>query len=1038
MPQIYNDNIGEVLRSVNGDIQPNTAVTPNAANAYPPGLPANSVQYNNNGVFSGIPFAIYENNTLNLGNVSNIKITGGYDQQFLTTDGTGNIAWSNVNVVLPNAVPFIHFDVTVDGTNQQFINDNLTEYPYVGNVNVAKDGAILEPGTHYAITGNRLIVFPFLHSGSDIDVLARGAGGGGNGGGSGGYSNANVITFLPTYTGNMTFTVANLRISNGNSGQTLQTDGINNLSWVTPYSNSNAISFLPNYNGAMTFDLANFRVRQGSPGQLLINNGNNQFAWIDNYSNTNVEQFLPTYEGNMTFSNITLNVTGGSNGQTLITDGTGNLRWVDIGNGVPGGVNTQIQFNNQGQFGGVQGLNYRDATVSFDQNVRTTFTNTYVQYSNSTVQLGNVSDVYIYGGQGYGAVLAQPTVYANGAIAIVQILQGGRGYTVPPLVTFTGSNTVTAVAYGVLGLAGDIIGLDFVTRGLGYTLGEASANIAGPSTKFLATDTTGSLRWQEINFANNAGRGAQVAGNIGEIQYNLGNVLGAVPTFTFDLANSNLNITGNISLGNVSNVKLDGGVNSYVLQTDGTGNLTWTQQIGGSGNGIPGGANTQIQYNNASGNFAGIVGFTYDNTVDALTIGVGNTTISNISNLHIPGGTRNQAIVTDGNGNLRWGAAATTSWDGVANISVGDLFVGILGITARPGYPYTSDASPINSTSWFNSPIANLWGNVSVVKYDTANTRWLAVFDTNDSSLSTTRRELLATSSDGVEWFANDDLPQSNANADYHTLELRAGNWLALSNTYGIYTSTDLFTWTHTIDRPIQSAAQSANVIIATAIANGANSNSTLSSPDGLTWTTSAAPAAFSFLQYGNSVWVGAGNDGRIYYSTQNTPTTWTQVSGIQSSFSGLAYGNGIFVALGTSSTSWRSTDGINWTDITSYLPFFFTARIRYVNTKFLLTETTSTGAGSDYSIWSSSDGLTWLPEIDAETQLAVNFQQPYLPADSGNGRIIIGGFTSTAVQFTDNRIRVEPTEEAAPIGIYQCLGAVNATQPIYLWTRTN
>ena len=43
----------------------------------------------------------------------------------------------------------------------------------------------------------------------------------------------------------------------------------------------------------------------------------------------------------------------------------------------------------------------------------------------------------------------------------------------------------------------------------------------------------------------------------------------------------NLTTASNVSLGNIANVKIDGGVANYVLKTDGTGNLSWTAQSGG-------------------------------------------------------------------------------------------------------------------------------------------------------------------------------------------------------------------------------------------------------------------------------------------------------------------------------------------------------------------------------------------------------------------------------------------------------------------------
>lgn len=42
-------------------------------------------------------------------------------------------------------------------------------------------------------------------------------------------------------------------------------------------------------------------------------------------------------------------------------------------------------------------------------------------------------------------------------------------------------------------------------------------------------------------------------------------------------------VNGVINLGDVANVKIDGGTDGYVLSTDGTGNLSWIEQTSGSG-----------------------------------------------------------------------------------------------------------------------------------------------------------------------------------------------------------------------------------------------------------------------------------------------------------------------------------------------------------------------------------------------------------------------------------------------------------------------
>ena len=60
----------------------------------------------------------------------------------------------------------------------------------------------------------------------------------------------------------------------------------------------------------------------------------------------------------------------------------------------------------------------------------------------------------------------------------------------------------------------------------------------------------------------------------------------SVGTLTSLAVIGNALFTGaNVSLGNVSNLKIEGGTADYVLKTDGTGNLAWAAQTGGGGGG---------------------------------------------------------------------------------------------------------------------------------------------------------------------------------------------------------------------------------------------------------------------------------------------------------------------------------------------------------------------------------------------------------------------------------------------------------------------
>ncbi len=127
-----------------------------------------------------------------------------------------------------------------------------------------------------------------------------------------------------------------------------------------------------------------------------------------------------------------------------------------------------------------------------------------------------------------------------------------------------------------------------------------------------------------FKFANGANFTTQAAGSNTQVQYNNNNNFAGDANFTFDstqalLTISNISVTGFTTLGDISTVSILGGNNGYFLQTDGAGALTWAPAGNGSGgNGTPGGANTQVQYNK-EGDFGGDASFTYNDTTNTLS-----------------------------------------------------------------------------------------------------------------------------------------------------------------------------------------------------------------------------------------------------------------------------------------------------------------------------------------------------------------------------------------------------------------------------------
>jgi hypothetical protein len=115
---------------------------------------------------------------------------------------------------------------------------------------------------------------------------------------------------------------------------------------------------------------------------------------------------------------------------------------------------------------------------------------------------------------------------------------------------------------------------------------------------------------------------------------------------TGDASITTLSVGATANLGAVANVRITGGTNGYVLSTNGSGNLSWVAQSGGGGNGVPGGTNTQVQFNDAN-SFAGNTGFTFNKTTGIFSspflAGNGNG-LSNIQGANVSGFVANANI----------------------------------------------------------------------------------------------------------------------------------------------------------------------------------------------------------------------------------------------------------------------------------------------------------------------------------------------------------------------------------------------------------
>jgi len=295
--------------------------------------------------------------------------------------------------------------------------------------------------------------------------------------------NANVATLNVTGRSNLN-AVGNVYISGGSANQILKTDGAGNLSWTDP----NGGYYLHTQGSVNTVWTVTHNLnRQYVTVEAIDANGNSYTGRYDyptiNYTNANA---------------LTMTFTSAVAGYAAVTGGGTNINSVSVGNSTPGGVNTQVQFNDAGVLAGSSGLVYN----------KTTGTLTATLYVGSGANLTNIAGGNVSGAVATATTAATVTTNAQPNITSVGTL---ANLSVSGNVSFTGSNV---------------------------SLG-SNANIritGGSSGQVLSTDGSGNLSWVPTGTATTA---ATVTTN-------------AQPNITSVGTLTSLSVTGNISGANLT------------------------------------------------------------------------------------------------------------------------------------------------------------------------------------------------------------------------------------------------------------------------------------------------------------------------------------------------------------------------------------------------------------------------------------------------------------------------------------------------------
>ena len=504
--------------------------------------------------------------------------------------------------------------------------------------------------------------------------------------------------------------ISNLHILGGSSGYVLKTDGTGNLSWGIDTAAA----------GGSNRDV------QFNDGGVL--GGNTNFTFDKTTS-------ILTLTGNIVTSNASLgnlvtanyvDVTANLSAGNVLTD---NLMYA---NGqawdlqLPGGSNTQLQFNDSNSFGASANLTFDKSTniLTLAGNILTNNANlgnlaqanyfsgtltTAVQPNitslgtltgllvNGVSNLGNISNVIITGGSA-GYVL---TTDGYGELSWEATSNSGPGFVSIRKDNFVANGVQTSFALTTVPNGEDAVEVNLnglIQQGYVY-------DIVGSNVVFTSPPVSGA------NIEVTTFGALSITQSDEQVLFINGNSLAGTNNFTFNTTTNTLTATNLVATANVTagNVKSD--------------NLLYA-------NGVPynfatsaGGLNTQVQFND-SNNFAGSANFTFDKTTNTLSVtsiiangsGITFITGSNVNgnvNNAIQSHYANIANSVDGSnvsGNVSW--AITSNWANIANSVAGANVSGQVGNALIAGTVYIN-AQP-NITSLGNLTSLVVSGNTTI------------------------------------------------------------------------------------------------------------------------------------------------------------------------------------------------------------------------------------------------------------------------------------------------------------------------------------
>ena len=642
----------------------------------------------------------------NLGAVSNVNIAGGTAGYVLKTDGTGNLSW----VAQPTASSITVDNFTGNGVQTQF---TLSTTPAnVNQTSVNYNGTTLLRSA-YTLSGAVITFSGAPADGSLLEITSISAMIGT--GGTSTYSNSNVASYLPTYSGNLTFAnaavtgdiipTANVQYSLGNATNMWKDVFVGPGSLYV-----NGVKVLEQVSTTMIFSAdpdQNLRITTSGTGDIeLLPVGTGKIAVkgaLQIQSNVNITSndgnaigfAVPVLVDSITSktANSDLILTAAGTGSVKVADD-----FVVTGNLTVQGVASILS---------VASLSVEDNIIDISAETTGTPSNNagirVVRGDEAAVQIrwNETTDTWQFTNDGatYVNLSAGGTTYSDSNVA--SYLTTYTGNLQASNVTFSGAN-VTLGAASNLHITGGTTGQVLTTDGAGnlsfatppVTTTIAGANVTGTVANATYSVTAGSATTASsatIAATANAVAGANVSGQVANALVSGTVYTNAQPNITSVGTLTSLAVTGNITAGNAN-----------------LGNLVIANFFSGSGNLL-----SNIQGANVSGavssaTTAGTVttaaqaNITSVGTLTGLTSGgvinytsTSNVALGAVANVHITGGTSGQVLTTDGVGNLSWttsagGGGGVTSITGTANQITASVSTGAVTLSLPQSIATTS------------------------------------------------------------------------------------------------------------------------------------------------------------------------------------------------------------------------------------------------------------------------------------------------------------------------------------------------------------